>query len=56
MSWLIAIGRFIGGLLSELWAQVFQQWREPAEVREVGGDPELEKDIEDDITEANEGK
>lgn len=44
--------KFIGIVLAELFEPVFKQWREPPEVRQVGGGEQVRKELDDDINKA----
>jgi hypothetical protein len=51
VSWLAALGRFIGGILAEILPGLIAQWKKPREVQVHGGDREVRDDIARQIEE-----
>jgi hypothetical protein len=49
LKWLLQAFAYIA---AELFEPVFKQWREPPEVRQVGGGEQLRKELDDDINKA----
>jgi hypothetical protein len=51
MTWLTAIFRAAGALLSEILPVLLEHLRRPRRVEQVGSDPELRKDVSASIEE-----
>jgi hypothetical protein len=48
-TWLTAIGRFFGEILATVLPTLVSQWQKPREVKQVGGDPDVQTAIDDSI-------
>ena len=49
MTWIAALGRFLGSVLAELLPAMFDQWRKPRGVEVHGGDKEAQLEIDQQI-------
>jgi hypothetical protein len=45
VTWLAALGRFIGAILAEMLPEMLKQWKKPRGVQVHGGDREVRDDI-----------
>jgi len=54
MSWLAAIGAFLGNFFKAILPELFAQAKKPRDVKVLGADKELQDDINSSIEDENE--